>query len=185
MSISKDGRTLVLDQERGTFTVTEDATGEVLTVVEFDIFTEDAPAQVVVDEDTGSLTILDEDGNELMTVTEAEGEAAQAELEEEYGDVFESEALPLPAVAYSPDGAEWFTVSTDGLDVAWAQGMAVGRDSVVIVGESTAAYYEGATLLGSNGDVAVEFSTSTPATTVVSGEGFSAPPVHMWVGTTR
>ena len=179
LTISKDGRTLVLDQERGTFTVTDSATGEVLTEVAFDVFDEEAPDQIVIDEDTEALTIFDEDGTALMTVTEEEGAAAQAELEEQYGDISESASLPVPAVAYSPDGAEWFTVSTAGLDMAWTRSVAVGRDALIVVGESAGAYFEEAAPPDAEWSVTVE-GEETITTSVGAGTPLR---VHLWVGT--
>lgn len=180
LSISKEGRTLVLDYGAGTVTVIDDATGDELTMVEFDIWDEEAPDQFVIDDATGTVTIFDEQGNELMTVTEEEGEAASRRLEEEYGEFYE-ESIPQPVVVFSPDGDEWFTASTEGLDVAWAQSMAVGTDSVVIVGESLDAYYEEIAMsrqFDDSGEI-------TTATTVMTVDGYpgSERSVNVWVGT--
>jgi hypothetical protein len=184
LSISKDGRTLVLDYEDGSFTVIEDATGEQLAVVAFDIWDEEAPDQIRYDEETGSITILDEAGTELMTVTEEEGEAAEAERQEQYGDLYPDQSIPSPVAAFSPDGEEWFTVSTEGLDVIWPQSIAVGDDSVVVIGESLDAYYQEQALGSYEG---TRESGGGPATTVVAVDGFpgSAPSVNLWVGTRK
>ncbi|NNF10493.1 MAG: hypothetical protein HKN74_09435, partial [Acidimicrobiia bacterium] len=173
LTISKEGRTMTMDYESGRVSVVDDATGETLTAFEFNVFDEDAPAQFQVDDDAGTVTITDEDGTVLMTVTEAEGEAAVAEQERTFGT---EETLPYPVVAYSPDGSEWFTATTVGLDLAWSQSVSVGSDGVVIVGESTDSYLEE---IGADGDTIVLEDGSVEAT-----YGPAGVPV-IWFGTTR
>lgn len=181
LTISKEGRTMVLDYEQGRVTVTDDATGEELTVIEFDVWNEDPPPQFQIDEDTETLTLTDDAGMVLMVITNEEGEAAARQLEETYGPI-DDVSIPYPAVAYSRDGIEWFTVTTEGLDVAWAQGMAVGKDSVVIVGDSLDSTYTeygyesgGRLVLGEDGA-----EISAPAAPF-PGSG-AAPATYVWVG---
>ena len=159
---------MTLDYETGRVTVIEDATGETLTDFAFDVFDEDAPAQFQVDDAAGTVTITDDSGTVLMTVTEAEGEAAVAEQERTFGG---EERLPYPVVAYSPDGSEWFAATTRGLDRAWAQGVAVGSNGVVIVGESTESYLAE---IGSDGSAGTTYETA-------GGRG--GP--FIWFGTAR
>ncbi len=102
--------------------------------------------------------------------------------------------MPESAVAYSPDGEEWFVATTVGLDVAWAQGVAVGENAVVIVGESAEFY--GDVQYGSDGGVTVELQgeatvtttieSATTATTTIDGGLYSgAPETYVWVGRLR
>ena len=181
LSVSKEGRTMTLDYVEGRLTVTDDEMDAVLRVIEFDIYDEDPPAGIEVDEDNFGLTILDTDGTPLMVLTEEDMEGAESERE-----IYEDYTGPTPALAYSPDGANWFTVSTAGLDVAYPRSVAVGEDAVVIVGEPSDQYSRE---FGSDGSVTqvlgddgVSFSYSTATTLVVETE---APETFVWVGRPR
>jgi len=179
--LSKGGRTLVLDNETGRLTVTDDATGDVLTTIEMDLYQEEPPEQVQIDEETGIIKINDADGTVVMEFTEDEADAVSEEAESDY-----EYSVPESAVAYSPDGEAWFTATTIGLDVAWAQSVAVGDNAVVIVGESAGDYAQ-----LESGDVG---SAQTPpvgsdggrtATTTVAGSLYTSPDTYVWVGRLR
>ena len=181
LTVSKDGRTMDFDYELGLVTVTEDASGDVLTTIDFDVFELDPPDQFQIDEDTGTVTITDTDGTVLMVITEAEASSQETEYVEDY-------SIPTPALAFSPDGTEWFTVTTSGLDVAWAQGAAVGKDAIVIVGESAGDY----AAYGSSGETTVVLSDGSTAgfatATTLAVPGDFAPEAqqtYVWVGRRR
>ena len=183
--ISKDGRTMVLDQELGRVTVTEDSTGEVLTVIEIDIYFEDPPPQFQINDETDDLTLLDEDGAVLMFITQEEGEAAAIEQEREL-EAYEG-SIPTPKVAFSPDGIEWFAATTSGLDVAWPQGVAVGENEVVIVGSSIESVYSNIDY-GSDGAEApltLESGSDSVERPVGPADGFYEPETFIWVGRLR
>ncbi|MDH3538660.1 MAG: hypothetical protein OEP52_01580 [Acidimicrobiia bacterium] len=183
--IAKDGRTLVVDSQTGRITVTEDATGEILTTIEVDIYREEPPAQII--EDNGSIKITDIDGTVVMEFTEDEANAASeaAEVDHEY-------SVPEPAVAYSPDGEEWFTATTVGLDVMWAENAAVGRDAIIIVGQSADGYRE--IEYGEDGAVTLELRSDSPEVTITGGAttattsiatDYASPTPYVWVGRPR
>jgi hypothetical protein len=183
--ISKEGRTMVLDQELGRVTVTEDSTGEILTVIEIDIYFEDPPPQFQIDDETESLTLLDEDGTVLMFITQEEGEAAATAQERDL-EVYEG-SIPQPKVAFSPDGTEWFVATTEGLDVAWPQGVAVGEDAVVIVGTSIESVYSNIDY-GSDGSEAtltLGGGSSVVEESIGPADGYYEPETYVWVGTPR
>jgi hypothetical protein len=175
--IAKDGRTLVVDADTGRITVTEDATGEVLTTIELDIYELEAPAQIIEDYEKGTIAITDIDGTVVMEFTEEEATAASEEAEQDY-----EYSVPEPAIAYSPDGAKWFTATTVGLEIAWAQGVAVGDNAVLIIGESADAY--GELTSGSDGEYTVELERNGTLATLVPGEPYS-PEAYVWVGRPR
>ncbi len=186
--IAKDGRTLMFDTENGRITVTEDATGEVLTTIELDVYQLEAPEQIIEDPENGTITITDVDGTVVMEFTEDDAMAAseQADYEYEY-------LPPESAVAFSPDGEEWFTATSVGLDVAWAQNVAVGDEAVVIVGESAEFYAD--QQYGSGGEVTVELESGSgygTETTLVDGSTVTttiaadySPTTYVWVGRPR
>lgn len=179
--ISKEGRTMVLDFELGRVTVTEDSTGEVLTVIEVDLYVEDPPPQFQINEETDELTLLDEDGTVLMFITQEEGEAAAIEQEREL-DTYEG-SVPSPKVAFSPDGIEWFTATTGGLDVAWPQGVAVGEDAVVIVGNSIESVYSNIEYGSEGGEATAPLvgGSDVVEETVGPADGFDEPETRIWV----
>ena len=185
LAISKEGRTMVLDFELGRVTVTEDSTGEVLTVIELDIYFEDPPPQFQINEETDDLTILDEDGTVLMFITQEEGEAAAIEQERDL-DTYEG-SIPTSKVAYSPDGIEWFTATTGGLDVAWPQGVAVGADAVVIVGTSIESVYSSIEYGSDRGEATAPLvgGSDFVEQTVGPADEFYEPETFIWVGRLR
>jgi len=178
--ISKDGRTLLFDTAAGGITVTEDATGEVLLEFEFDVFSTEPPPQFQLDDETGTVTIVDDNGTVLMVITEAEGEAAASSSEVDSRDF----DVPRPVVLVSRDGLEWVRATTGGLDIGWGQNLAVGADTIVIVGESAEAYAE--SFDTSTAPLTSESSDSVtigPATTIVGAPPIPlAPSTYIWVG---
>ncbi len=181
--IAKDGRTLVVDGETGRITVTEDATGKILTTIELDVYAVEAPAQIIEDTENGTIAITDIDGVVVMEFTEDEANAAS---EESYPD--EEYSIPETAIAFSRDGQEWFTATTVGLEVAYAQSVAVGADSIVIVGEP--GYYDTPDSIDyppDSIDLPIEPGGETTATTVVYGTDLNGSPVetYVWVGRPR
>jgi hypothetical protein len=172
--IAKDGRTLVVDGENGRITVTEDATGEVLTTIELDIYQLEAPEQIIEDTENGTIAITDVDGIVVMEFTEEEANAASEDSEREY-----DYSYPEPAVAFSPDGEEWFTATTVGLDLAWSQSIAVGKNAVIIVGDSA----EDAYATPDSVDLPVDSGSDTGAVTTLAAEYTTT--TYLWVGRPR
>ena len=174
--VAKDGRTLVVDSDTGRITVTEDATGEILTTIELDVYAVEAPAQIIEDTENGTITITDVDGTVLMQFTEEEANAASeaSNRDREY-------PIPETAVAFSRDGEKWFTATTVGLEVAYAQSVAVGENSIVIIGEP--GYYDTPDSI----DRPLESDGETTVTTVVSGTNINGYPLetYVWVGRPR
>ena len=167
---------MMLDYDSGVLTVIEDTTGEVLTTIRFDPFDEDPPAQVLQEDNT--ITITDTEGNPVFVFTEEEADAAYQEVERE------ELSVPQAAVAFSPDGDEWFSATTSGLDLAWAQAAAVGTDAVVIFGESTDVYFEesGHSVTAGEATVTLTGDGETVVTTVVPAEPGFAAETYVWVG---
>lgn len=178
--VRKEGRTLVIDGRTGRMTVTEDDSGEVLTTIELDVYEEEPPEQIRYDAAAKTITITDVDGTVLMTMTEDEANAASTEAETGY-----EYPVPEPSIAFSSDGDEWFTTTTVGLDLAWAQGAAVGADAVVIVGESAASIVESQS--GTEASVTVQLGDgSLPEVTTVPAEPYGlSPQTFIWVGRPR
>ena len=172
--IAKDGRTLVVDGETGRITVTEDATGAILTTIELDVYAVEAPDQII--EEPGMITITDLNGVVVMEFTEEEANAASEEAERDY-----EYSAPETAIAFSRDGEEWFTATTAGLEVAYAQSVAVGTDTIVIIGEP--GYYDEPD--------GIEYPTDSggesTVTTVVYGTDLNGSPLesYIWVGRPR
>ncbi|NNL69066.1 MAG: hypothetical protein HKO70_03810 [Acidimicrobiia bacterium] len=174
--IAKDGRTLVLDGETGRITVTEDATGEILTTIELDVYSVEAPAQIIEDEENGTIAITDVDGNIVMEFTEEEANAASEESDREY-----EYSEPEAAIVFSYDGEEWFTATTVGVEFAWVQSVAVGSDSIVIIGQPSYGQPDSIDRpIESGSDGTTEATLVYP--TEPYGEG---PETYVWVGRPR
>ena len=176
--VSKGDKTMVLDTSSGSVIVTDDVTSEVLANITFDIYDEGPPVGIVVSEDDDGFQIFDTEDRLVMTITEAEMEAV---LDEQGPDEY---YYPEPVVVFSPNGDDWRRVSTNGLDVAYMSGVAVGANVVVISGDPIYDLARGS----SQGSVSVELDGQTGTTLVYSDGSVSSdgpPPPFVWVGTPR
>ncbi len=167
LTVSKDGKTLHLDSNLGSLTVTDDATNEVLADIAFDIYDEQPPEGIVVADD-GSTVEIYEAGALIMTLTEAD-------MEEAYQETDFPDSFPESVVFFSPDGDEWRRASTTGLEIAYLSAVAVGSEVIVISGDPIYDYSQETVTIGGG----------NTATTLRYADAGVPPAPFVWVGTPR